>query len=319
MHSAFFSVVQPSESEITSAAAASPLWQMVFVSFSVVLILFEILRGWKRGIARQLARLGALIAAYFAAFFGGTFIVPLLRPFLKMPDVIMAILAGAALALLVYAVINGLGTILFSRTHQHGSTLVRLLYGLGGAMIGLFFGAFLVWVVVVGVRSLGAVAEAQVREQAAASTIRMEPRAIHAVDVRRRLLSESNEEMPSLMTSLARLKNSLEMGVIGDFVKQADVVPSKVYDALGKLGQVASSPQSAERFLSFPGARELSNHPKIVALRNDPEISEMIARGRYLDLLRNEKILDAANDPALAEQIKRLDLSAALDYAIHQK
>ena len=319
MHSAFFSVIQRPQSEITSAAAGSPLWQMVFVSFSVLLILFEILRGWRRGIARQLARLGALIGAYFAAFFGGQFIVPLLRPSLKMPDVIMSILAGAVLALVVYAIINGLGTILFRRTSQHDSTLVRLLYGFGGGVAGLFFGAFLLWVVIVGVRSLGAVAEAQVREQAAASTVGTEPRAIHAVDVRRRLLSESNEAAPSLMTSLARLKNSLEMGVIGDVVKKADVVPSATYDALGKLGQVASSPQRAERFLSFPGARELSDHPKIVALRNDPEISEMIAQGRYLDLLHNEKIRDAANDPGLREQIAKFDLQQALDYAVQQK
>jgi hypothetical protein len=236
-----------------------------------------------------------------------------------MPDVIISILAGAVLALVVYAIINSLGTILFSRTNQHSSILVRLLYGLGGGVVGLFFGAFLVWLTVVGVRSLGSVADAQVREQAAASATGTEPRAIHAVDVRRRLLSESNEETPSLMTSLARLKNSLEMGVIGDVVRKADVIPSKTYDALGKIGQVASSPQSAERFLSFPGARELSDHPKIVALRNDPEISEMIAQGRYVELLRNEKITDAANDAQLVELSKKFDLNGALDYALQQK
>jgi hypothetical protein len=300
-------------------AAGSPVWQLVFISFAIVLILFEILRGWRRGIARQLARLGALTAAYFAAFFGGRLVVPLLRPLLKVPDIIMSILAGAVLALIVYAVINGLGTILFRRTRQHGSTLVRLLYGSGGAVVGLFFGIFFIWVVVVGVRSLGAVAEGQVRDQANASATSLEPRAIHAVDVRRRLFSESNEDSAPLLTSLARLKNSLEMGVIGDVVKRTDVIPSTTYDALGKLGQVVSSPQTAERFLSFPGARELSEHSKIVALRNDPEISEMIAQGRFVDLLQNEKIIDAANDPTLVEQIKKFDLQRALDYALQQK
>src|SRR5438309_4015082 len=108
-----------------AGASGSHIWQVVFISFAVVLVVFEILRGWKRGIARQLARLGALIAAYFVAFYAGRFALPLLRPVLKMPDPILSVLAGAALALVVYAVITGLGTKLFKRTSQHESAFVR--------------------------------------------------------------------------------------------------------------------------------------------------------------------------------------------------
>ncbi len=300
-------------------AVGSPLWQLVFVSFAVVLVLFEVLRGWRRGIARQLARLGALIAAYFAAFFGGRFIVPLARPFLKMPDAIMSILAGALLALIIYAVINSLGTILFRRTSQHQSALVRLLYGFGGAVAGLFFGTFLVWLIVVGVRSVGTVADAQIHEQAKTPTMGAPDRNLHAIDVRRRDLGQSSDESSSLLTSLARLKNSLEMGALGDVVKQTDVIPSKAYDTLGKLGQVASNPENAERFLSFPGAHELSEHPKIVALRDDPQIQQLIAQGRYLELLQDQRIIDAVNDPTLFEQVKKFDLQRALDYSIQEK
>jgi hypothetical protein len=112
-------------SEVHSAAG-SPIWQLVFISFAIILILFEVLRGWRRGIARQVARLGALVAAYFAGFFGGNLVFPLMRPFFKMPDIVLSTLAGAALALIVYAIINGLGTIFFRRTSQHNSVLVRL-------------------------------------------------------------------------------------------------------------------------------------------------------------------------------------------------
>jgi uncharacterized membrane protein required for colicin V production len=299
-------------------AAGSTLWQLAFISFAVVLVLFEILRGWRRGIARQVARLGALIAAYFAAYFGGHLIVPLVRPFFQIPDVVLSILAGAVLALIIYAVVNSLGTILFRRTSQHQSALVRLLCGFGGAVFGLFFGALLVWLIVVGIRSLGSVADVQVREQASNETSVAPGRTLHAVDVRRGVLSESNEEPASLLRSLARLKNSVEMGTFGEAVKKADVVPTNAYETLGKVGKVVSDPDSAQRFLSFPGAHELSLHPKIVALRDDPEIQQLIAQGRYLDLLQDQKIIDAVNDPALFEQIKKFDLQRALDYSIHE-
>ena len=291
------------------AASGSPLWQLVFVSFALALILFEVLRGWRRGLPRQVARLGALIAAYFAAFFGGKFLAPLLGMFFKMPDALLSIFAGAIFALIIYVVISGIGSALFRRTSEHDSTIVRLLYGSTGALLGVFFGLFLVWMIVVAVRSIGSVADAQVREQASDSSV------LHAVDVRRRFLGEANEDRAPLTTSLARLKNSLEMGMIGNAVKKVDVVPQTVYDLIEKIGAVVANPQNAERFLSFPGARELSEHPKIIALRNDQEISQMLAQGRLLELIQDPRIIDAANDADLHARLKKFDLSAALTYA----
>jgi uncharacterized membrane protein required for colicin V production len=298
---------------MNSSAPGSPLWQLAFVSFAIVLILFEVLRGWRRGAARQFARLGALIAAYFAGYFGGGLLVPVVRPFLKLPDFAVAIVTGAVLAFIVYGAINALGTMFFRRTSQHDSIGVRLLCGLGGALLGIFFGAFFVWIVVVGIRSVGAVAGGKMQAQASSGSL-----SPGDVDERRKLFGESTQEPAPLVPALARLKSSLEMGVIGDGVKRTDIVPAQIYDALGKLGKIVSNPESAERFLSFPGARELAENPKIVALRNDPDISEAIMQGRYLDLLQNQKLIDAANDPDLRARLKIFDFRAALDYAIQK-
>ena len=294
------------------SVAGSPLWQVVFVSFALILILFEIFRGWRRGLPRQVARLAALVAAYFATFFGGKFLAPLLGMFVRMPDALLSILAGAIFALIIYAVISGIGSALFRRTNQHDSMIVRLLYGSTGALLGIFFGVFLVWMIVVAVRSIGSVADAQVREQASDTSV------LHAVDVRRRFLGEANEDQAPLTTSLARLKNSLEMGVIGNAVKKIDVVPQKTYDVIEKVGAIAANPQNAERFLSFPGARELSEHPKIIALRNDQEISQMLTQGQLLELIQDHRIIDAANDPDLRARLKKFDLNAALTYALQR-
>lgn len=300
---------------VISPAAGSSLWQLGFLSFACVLILFEVLRGWRRGIARQLARLGALIAAYFVGYFGGNLLGPFARPLLQLPDAVLSMLVGSLLALVVYVAINGMGTMLFKRTRQHDSAVVRLWYGASGAFLGLFFGAFLVWLVVVAVRSLGAIADANVRQQPAAFAGSDNTRSLHAVDLRNGSLNETSDSTP-MLTSLARMKNSLEMGSVGSAVKKADVVPTQAYDLLGKVGQVFSDPQSAQRFLNYPGARELGQNPKIVALREDPEITDLISQGRYLDLLQNSKILAAANDPEVVRKVKSFDLQGALDYAM---
>ena len=99
---------------------------------------------------------------------------------------------------------------------------------------------------------------------------------IHALEGRRRSLAEPEEES-ALAASLTRLKNSLELGAIGNAITRTDPVPSKAYELLGKVGDVFSNPESAQKFLTFPGAHELSEHPKIVASRR-PEISDDCAR-----------------------------------------
>jgi len=292
------------------AVAGSPLWQIVFVSFALVLILFEILRGWRRGLPRQVARLGALIAAYFAGWFASKFFGSLLGLFVRMPDALLSVCAGVIFALMVYTAISGTGSALFRRTDQHESFAIRLVYGSTGAVLGAFFGLFLVWLMIVGIRSIGSVANAEVREQANDSSV------VHAVDVRRRILGEPSEDEAPLTTSLARLKNSVEMGVIGNAVRKLDVVPQRNYDLIEKVGRVAANPQNAERFLEFPGARELGEHPKIVALRNDQEIEQMLAQGQWFELIQDHRIIDAANDPDLRARLTKFDVTAALNYAL---
>jgi hypothetical protein len=296
------------------AVTGSLLWQAVFISFAVVLVLFEVVRGWRLGLIRQLVRVAALAAAYAAALFGGRLLVPIERSLLKMPDMILSILGSAVLALAIYGLITCIAMILFKRIGQQSSKVLQLIYGCTGAILGLFFGAFFLWMIVASIRAIGAVADAQVRGRASfldtgqSATLR-------AVSVHRRFLGESNEEPPTLATSLARLKNSLEIGPVGDAVKEMDPVPPEIYETLEKVGSIFSSPERAQRFLTFPGARELSEHPKIIALRDDPEISEMIRQRRFLDLLQEPRVIDAANDPVLADRIKEFDLQRALDYA----
>ena len=222
--------------------SGSPLWQTIFVSFAVVLMLFQIVRGWRLGLPRQLVRIGAIVAAYSAAIFGGNLLVPWLRPLVKLPDFVVSALGGAILALLVYSIVNTIGTILFKRTGQQGSGLVRLVYGISGAVLGIFFGLFFLWLLIMGIRSVGAIAEAQVN---ASTPVR--PQVAKA-----RAATDEN----SLALSMTRLKKSVELGRVGDFVKHTDVLPAGIYETLAKTGEDFAKPESASRFLSYPGVAE---------------------------------------------------------------
>ncbi|MGI9089404.1 MAG: hypothetical protein ACR2HH_16960 [Chthoniobacterales bacterium] len=294
--------------------SGSPLWQTVFVSFAVVLILFQILRGWRLGLPRQLVRLTALVVAYSTALWGGAALLPLLRPLISAPDFVLSALSGAILAMVLYSLVNTAGALLFKRTGQQSSGLVRLVYGSTGAVLGIFFGLFFLWLLVVGIRSLGAIAEAEINARA--------PQRIPAFDERpardRRLGHRTAVDVPdrdSLLFSLARLKKSLELGPLGAVVRQSDLLPGGIYETLTRVGQVFAQPESASRFVAYPAVADLLDNPKILSLRADPEIARMIQEGRLLDLLSDERLIEAANDPELAARLKKFDFKGALDYA----
>lgn len=286
--------------------AGSPLWQTIFVSFALVLILFEIVRGWRLGLVRQLVRLAAVLAAYAAGLFGGRLLLPVLRRLLHAPDLALSLVSGAILALLVYAVITGVGAILFKKTSQQTVGMVRLVYGATGAVLGIFFGLFSVWLIVVGIRATGALASAEVHSGITPPAGNRSPAARPAATP------------PPLVASLAKLKNSLELGSLGDVVKGVDVVPATIYQALGKLGAVVSDPRCAARFISYPGAQRLTENPHILALRDDPEIIDLVQRQRFLELLQNPKLIEALNDPQLEAEVKSFDFQKALDYALQK-
>jgi hypothetical protein len=291
---------------------AEPGWQYVFISLAVVIILLEIIHGWRLGLLRQLVRVIAIIVAYSCAFFGAGATVPIMRSFLKLPDPILAVLGGAILAAILFAAINLTGAFLFRKTAQQESRLVRLIWGSTGAFLGILLGLFTIWLVFAGIRMVGSVAEARLRTQNAPISAAGQPNGAAEVQT-----GSAVSPLPNpLVAMLAYMKNSLEGGKVGEAVRTIDPLPPALYRVLEKAGQVASNAQSAAKFLSYPGAREISEHPKVVALRNDSRVMELIAGGHIFELMKNSRMVEAMNDPALQARVKNFDLERALDYAL---
>ncbi len=288
--------------------AGSSRWQLIFLGIALLIIALEIVRGWRLGFFRQLVRIGAVLCAYAAAIFLGPLFVPLLRPVFTLPDIVLGAIGGSILAVIVYALVAALGNFFVRRAGQPTNGVLRLFQGAGGGFLGIVFGFFIVWLLVVSIRLVGSFAETQVKAlptvpaEAVTSGGTPAPSTRSRADV-------------SLALSLARLKNSVELGAVGEVVKTADVVPDRTYDTLAKAGGLLGQPERARRFLDTPGARDLSEHPRLVALREDPEIQELLLEGRLFELMQHPRIIEAANDPTVVERVRRFDLFKALEEA----
>src|SRR5436853_7707626 len=92
------------------SAPSSSTWQLVFVSLSAVILLLEIIHGWRLGLIRQLVRMIAIIVAYSCGFFASHAIIAVMRSFVTAPDPALATLGGATLGALLFAAINVVGS-----------------------------------------------------------------------------------------------------------------------------------------------------------------------------------------------------------------
>lgn len=277
----------------------------VLLAAAALIVALQAWRGWRLGVVRQTLSVVALGAAYLAAILGGRLLVPWLRP-LGFPDPILAVGGGCLLGAIVFIVISALAAILFKKTSDQSVMLVRLGYGAFGAVIGALFGLFIVWVGVLAIRVLGTVAETEVTAAGR-----------RPAEVRQRSATQPVAQPPGAMArSLAQMKSAIEHGASGAIVEQVDPLPAKLYSVLAKLGQMISSEQSVERFLAHPDVRFLSQHPRIVALQHDPTITRGIEARDYLGLIRNERIVQAANDPEIAGLMRGFEFEKALDHAL---
>lgn len=257
---------------------------LLFAVGAAVLVILCTWRGWRLGFVRQALSIVALAVAYAAAWFVGGFLIPVLRP-LGYPDQVLTLIGAVLVGLVVFAVLSILIGVTFKRTEHQSVGVVKVIFGVPGALLGAVFGAFLVLVCAVGVRLIGTVAQAQPEASATAARV-------------------------------VALKHSLEHGATGALVDKVDLVPGAVYRTLGNVGLIAASPEAIERFSADRDVRRVSAHPKILALRDDPEVQRALQTGDYFTLLRHPKLVEAANDAEVMKLLGTFDLQKALDRAL---
>jgi uncharacterized membrane protein required for colicin V production len=272
-------------------------FQLLFLGGSGLLVLVQSIRGWRQGVVRQLVNLLALVTAYGAAMVSGRLAAPLFHR-LGYPDLLVSVIAGAAVGCVVYLALTLAGSVIFRRTNDQSLGLLRLGYGAGGSALGVVGALVTVWLSVMAIRFLGTVAQAEVNMAKTPAARR-----------------EGMTASP-MAVELAQLKHSLDSGPTGALMNGTDPMPQRFYLIIEKMTKVISNVDAMRRFVTYPGTKVLSQNPKIVALQKDPEIARQVGSGNYVGLLGNPKILAAVSDPGLEGLVKSFELEKALDYAL---
>ena len=253
-------------------------------------LLFEMWRGWRRGVVRHGISVMALLTAggigWVFAWMTG-FIADRIIP---LPVPAGRFVFGAAAALAFYIAAIFLSSLLFKKTSQQSAGIVRLFYGVGGAFFGLIFGLMILWGGVSIVRALGAIEEGK--------------QAVAARGAR---------------AGAAGGKNASRAGAAdegGGLLNKVDIVPPETYRIISQVVQLSGSPEAIARFFAYPGTQKLLMHPKLRPLFEDPSIARAAENRDFLGLLTSPKLAEVASDPELQKAFASFDLQKALDYAL---
>ncbi len=272
----------------------SAQWQHYIIIAASIFLLYQSWQGWRLGVVRGLLRFVAL----FCAWIGGSMVAgatgTCIAFFSKVPPLIAPAVAGLSVGLGVYLGISFLSGLLFKKTEHH-SGVVRIAFGLGGVVCGVIFGLLLLWSGITLIRGLGTVAEV-------------------------RLILARSQGIPVTAEKTTRffikLKASLELGVTGSSLKQADFLPTVFYDNIVKVSMVLGDPHALERFIQYPQTQKLLNNPKVAAILQDSAWDKGLESHNILPLLQNPHFQEVAHDRELLAELKAFNLTGALNYAL---
>ncbi len=269
---------------------ASPSWQGAIFLGALLFLLWEIWSGWRRGVVRSGIHFCAFVFSGFLGILAGQATAFVAEKMLPGYGLFVGALVGSVVTLVVLALALILGAVLFKRTGQQSSGMVRLFYGGGGAFFGLLTGLFLLWGGITIIRTFGVVAQTAMGDR-------------------------PPTQAPPVARAMVKLKDSLELGPAGKVVESVDVVPPGIYEMIVRIGKMSSDQEAMMRFLDYPGMQEILQHPRVTALLSDPSVTLAAQEHNFLALMQNKALLEAVNDPTLQKKLAGLDLQKALDYA----
>jgi hypothetical protein len=269
-------------------------WQTAVLVVAALWLLLSAVRGWGKGLMRQLVGIVALFAAGYLVLCYSGLVGEFLRPHLPA----LFLLPAAAIIIWVFSfnLILLIGRLLFKRTKDCQSPSLRLIYGVGGGMIGLGYGLLFVWCVLIALKVIGQIAENQVEMQRV-----------------------KNESSGAFVLNLAKLKNSVGLGSGRAVLDSIDPLPRRFYRDLDQYSRVIEDPQSIQKLLEYPGFRRVLESPQVLELERDPQIAADVKKGNIIGVFTNPKVIALLNDPQIQSVFTQGDLEAALSYALRSQ
>lgn len=285
----------------------SPFWQGIILCAALLILLWETWRGWRRGVIRSGLHLASMTLSVVVGFAAAQVAAAPLGGFGEIGGLISGVAVGFGVGFAVFLALWLLSAVLFKRTDQQSSGILKFFWGVGGAFFGFIFGLLILWGGISLIRATGTMAEARLESQ---KNVVVLP------------AKSSNSPRPAaggnLTSGLIVLKESLELGPAGKVASAVDPISPDFYEILFMATQVTSDQTALLRFMEYPGIQKIIENPKMAELLGNSELIRAAETKNLGSILNNKAVLNAAQDPALVKELEALDFRAALKFALEK-
>jgi uncharacterized membrane protein required for colicin V production len=273
------------------------LFDISFTTLAIGVVALYAVFGFIKGVFRQIWGMVCLAAGAVTGYFlfqnGGEWLGSIIDHPSGSTVLGSSILGGAAVWL------GGKGIVRKVYRGLSGSTKQRSMTGrLLGAVVSLAPAGFLVWVVATVLRLTGTVAEMGHIDQA----LKAEGGAL--------------AEAPSFLTHIRR---DLDSSWLGNILKRTDPFTSEAGHQLASLLVVYGDSEAWERLRqNHPEIAKLLDTEKVQRVLNDRGIRNSVELSDHASLLTRPEILEAVSDPALAQELTKLDVQQSAEAALFE-
>jgi hypothetical protein len=253
---------------------STPLWILAIAAG--LFLLWQFWRGWSLGVVRAVCGWVGLLTGGVLGWFAARLSMRLPEAWFPWEPWVTAGVTGVAVGFAIYFAVTLLSALVFKRTSHQSSWMIRWAFGLGGGIIGLIGGVFLLLLAYFLLLGGGPVAT-----QKTSSAQPVTP--------------------PSQNPAPAPAPTGSTRSV------------HEVYTNILLLQRVLRDPEAMNRFANQDPVLELSTHPTIVELSMDPAIQEAVSEGNYLRLTTHPGVLRALTDRDLVQKLLAIDLTQVLE------
>ncbi len=259
----------------------------LYWAFGVILLL-AFLSGWRQGVAREVVTLMGLIGSALLAIRMAPEFAIWVGALSGIPGLLLILPVG--LAIFALGTFAGwlLSRLLIKRTANHGSGILRFIFGAGGGLISMAVTSLLMLILLMTVRMAGKAAE-------------------------QRLVMDPAASQNRVWVGMDRAGRVVGSSAAAPLLELMDPLTQNYTETLLAIFRLTASPDSLANFAKHPAIFEVMANSGLAEAFQDETLVLLVEKKDFLGIIRHPSMRRALNNPRFVSALKEIDLKTLLE------
>ena len=296
----------------------TPLPPIAYDGIALLIILFFIWRGWRRGFVREMSSVISIGGSIVLAKPLGNLLLSI--PGLSFPALLNSVVGPAVGGIAAYIILRftcflvaKMTGLLKKREEGEEVTTKQSLLKAGGGLIGALFGLLMVLVLGWYTLSFGQLSALLLGNPALSAPSIAENGSAGA----------SPQDKVGLLLLPARItaahRENFSLSFTGQMAAGTNPVPENILQSAEMVVEITKHPEQLQLLAEFAPVQALAAEPSVKALTTNAEVKALAEAGDIAGLLNHPDVQALLNDPKIQEILKGMDPEEVKKFLEEQK